>query len=105
MQLQNHESQSLDMEDESQRALLKQADEYVQSLKKAQIVYRVFDRPVGNIRNIPTGYKYCIQGYFLPSLGAEYEFVNYHPLAQHRCLSIDVSFEHTIIYGSHKIFI
>lgn len=69
----------------------KSAEEFVKKLKEAQIVYRTFSQPLGNMRQIPPDFKYCIQGYFLPSLGTGYEFVNYNPLAQHRGLSADVS--------------
>uniref|UniRef100_A0A1B0AHD6 Uncharacterized protein n=1 Tax=Glossina pallidipes TaxID=7398 RepID=A0A1B0AHD6_GLOPL len=65
------------------------AEEFVKKLKEAQIVYRTFSQPLGNMRQIPPDFKYCIQGYFLPSLGTGYEFVNYNPLAQHRGLSAD----------------
>lgn len=67
------------------------AIEFTNRLKKAQVVYRILDRPIGNLYRIPAGYRYCVQGYFLPCVGTSFEFVNYNPLAQYRCLSADVS--------------
>ncbi|XP_054081475.1 uncharacterized protein LOC105219969 isoform X2 [Zeugodacus cucurbitae] len=66
-----------------------QASIFVQTLCDAQIVYRTFDRPVGNVQNIPYGITYCIQGYFLPSSETMYEFVSYHPLVQYYGFTFD----------------
>lgn len=68
-----------------------QASTFVQTLSDAQIVYRIFDRPVGNVQNIPYGITYCVQGYFLPSSETKYEFVSYHPLMQYYGFTLDVS--------------
>ncbi|KAL9898320.1 uncharacterized protein ACN427_006525 [Glossina fuscipes fuscipes] len=70
-------------------ARTRSAEQFVKKLKEAQIVYRTFSQPLGNMREIPSGFKYCIQGYFLPTIGTAYEFVNYNPLAQHRGLAAD----------------
>ncbi|CAD6994745.1 unnamed protein product [Ceratitis capitata] len=71
---------------------LHQAEEFVESLIEAQIVYRKLDRPVGNVKNIPYGIKYCVQGYFLPTTEAGYEFVNYHPLVQYYGIAANGAF-------------
>lgn len=67
------------------------ARSFTDRLKEAQVVYRILDQPIGNLYRIPAGFRYCVQGYFLPCYGSSFEFVNYNPLAQYRCLSTDVS--------------
>lgn len=90
-QLNNRPGQTFNAVPEEEDPRYKEAAAKIHALKSAQIVYRTFNQPVGNVRNLPPGTNYCVQGYFLPSLGTEYEFVNYNPLAQHRCISKDVS--------------
>ncbi|XP_053969967.1 uncharacterized protein LOC128871863 [Anastrepha ludens] len=75
---------------------LRQAAQFVESLKEARIVYRTLDRPIGNVQNIPYGITYCLQGYFLPSSEAKYEFVSYHPLVQYYGISRDGTFNEAL---------
>ncbi|XP_046866053.1 uncharacterized protein LOC6651375 isoform X2 [Drosophila willistoni] len=60
-----------------------EAKEFLDGLTNAQIVYRMMDSPKGGLQQIPEGYRYCVQGFFLRSLGDTYEFVNYQPLTQY----------------------
>lgn len=84
----------LDLSDTEAR----KAEKFVDSLKSAKIVYRTFDTPVGNVYNMSLGQKYSIQGFFLPSIGPEYEFVNYNPVSQHYAISVNVS--HLVFFVS-----
>ncbi|XP_068152763.1 uncharacterized protein [Drosophila tropicalis] len=64
-----------------------EAKKFLELLTNAQIVYRMMDSPKGGLQQIPQGYRYCIQGFFLRSLGDTYEFVNYQPFTQYFIVS------------------
>ncbi|KAH8383220.1 hypothetical protein KR009_007439, partial [Drosophila setifemur] len=62
---------------------VEEADELIDSLKNAQVVYRTMSTPVGGVIDIPENCKYCVKGFFLPTINSTYEFISYHPLTQY----------------------
>lgn len=55
---------------------------FIKTLFASQTVYRIFTHPLGNI-DVDNEQKYCIRGFFIPSVGKKYKFITNLPLRQH----------------------
>lgn len=67
-----------------------EADEFVDTLKNAQVVYRTFSSPMSGVTDVSSNCKYCVKGFFLPSINSTYEFLSYHPFCQYVGISEEV---------------
>lgn len=67
-----------------------EADEFVDTLKNAQVVYRTLSSPINGVTDISSNSKYCVKGFFLPSINSTYEFLSYHPFCQYVGISEEV---------------
>lgn len=60
----------------------KNADQFIKSLLKSRLVYRIFQNPIGRIQ-ISSSQKYSVRGFFLSSHGNKYRFLTQMPVKQH----------------------
>nr|XP_043067570.1 uncharacterized protein LOC108129219 [Drosophila bipectinata] len=62
--------------------VVREAEELVDTLRNAHVVYRILSLPMGGNTDPLSESKYCVKGYFLPSINSTYEFLSCHPYGQ-----------------------
>lgn len=72
-----------------------QADKLVQQLQDSKVVFRIFNKPISNIKlsnkNANDPICYSIKGYFIPITGQSFQFITNLPLRQYWTPDIIVS--------------